>query len=139
MTNHRSGAVGAHATRILKERISEAKVIGISDLEGYLYNSSGLPTEELFRFWENKKMATKSYFEKNIISEGYKHPTKFSTNSNDLLRENSFCFIPAAPIFNYLGVRTSDNASLLVEHMGNWTVIIEGANTYSPDPMDDQS
>jgi glutamate dehydrogenase (NAD(P)+) len=32
------GAVGAHASCILKKRISEAKVIGISDLEGYLYN-----------------------------------------------------------------------------------------------------
>lgn len=128
------GAVGAHATRILKERIPEAIVIGISDLEGYLYNQSGLPTEELFEFWENKKMATKTYFEKSIITEGYKHPTKFSTNPNDLLRENAFCFVPAAPIFNYLGVRTSDNSAMLVEHMGNWTVIIEGANTYSPDP-----
>jgi glutamate dehydrogenase (NAD(P)+) len=128
------GAVGAHATRILKERIPEAIVIGISDLEGYLYNSSGLPTEELFRFWENKKMATRTYFEKNIISEGYKHPTKYSTNANDLLRESAFCFVPAAPIFNYLGVRISDAASMLVDHMGKWTVIIEGANTYSPDP-----
>ncbi len=128
------GAVGAHATRILKERIPEALVIGISDLEGYLHNPSGLPTEELFRFWENKKIATKTYFEKSIVSEGFKHPTKFSTNANDLLRENAFCFVPAAPIFNYLGVRPSDNASMLVDHMGNWNVIIEGANTYSPDP-----
>ena len=31
------GAVGAHAARILSERLPKAKVIGISDLEGYLY------------------------------------------------------------------------------------------------------
>jgi glutamate dehydrogenase (NAD(P)+) len=42
--------------------------------------------------------------------------------------------VPAAPIFNYLGVRSSDEASMLVDRMGKWSVIIEGANTYSPDP-----
>jgi len=30
------GAVGAHAARIMQDRIPEAKVIGVSDLEGYL-------------------------------------------------------------------------------------------------------
>ena len=30
------GAVGAHAARILKQRLPQAKTIGISDLEGYL-------------------------------------------------------------------------------------------------------
>ncbi|MFW9950905.1 MAG: Glu/Leu/Phe/Val dehydrogenase dimerization domain-containing protein [Candidatus Thorarchaeota archaeon] len=128
------GAVGAHAARIIKIRIPEAKVIGISDLEGYLSNESGLPIEELFELWKKKGLVTNIYFKENMISEGYKHPTKFSTNSNDLLREDAFCFIPAAPIFNYLGVRTSDNASMIVNHMGKWSLIIEGANTYSPDP-----
>jgi glutamate dehydrogenase/leucine dehydrogenase/CBS domain-containing protein len=128
------GAVGAHAARILKDRLPEAKVIGISDLEGYLYNESGLPTEELFDLWQKKGLVSNIYFKEKILSDGYKHPTKFSTNANDLLRENAFCFIPAAPIFNYLGVRPSDKASMLVEHMGKWIVIVEGANTYSPDP-----
>ena len=128
------GAVGAHAARIYKQRIPEAKVIGISDLEGYLYNESGLPIEELFELWQHQGLVTNKYFKDKIISGGNKHSTKFSTNSNDLLREDAFCFIPAAPIFNYLGVRPSDNASLLVNHMGNWNIIVEGANTYSPDP-----
>jgi glutamate dehydrogenase/leucine dehydrogenase/CBS domain-containing protein len=128
------GAVGAHVSRIYKQRIPDAKVIGISDLEGYLFNESGLPIEELFELWQHKGLVTNKYFKDKIISGGGKHPTKFSTNSNDLLREDAFCFIPAAPIFNYLGVRPSDNASLLVNHMGNWNIIVEGANTYSPDP-----
>ena len=51
-----------------------------------------------------------------------------------MLLENAFCLVPAAPIFNYLGVRATVNASMLVERMGKWSVIIEGANTYSPDP-----
>ncbi len=128
------GAVGAHAARILKERIPEVKIIGISDLEGYLYNKSGLPIEDLFKLWREQGLVTNAYFKKNIMLEGYKHPTKFSTNPNNLLLENAFCLVPAAPIFNYLGVHPSENASTTVDHVGNWTVIIEGANTYSPDP-----
>ncbi len=128
------GAVGAHAARIMKERIPEAKVIGISDLEGYLYNKSGLPINELFKLWEEKSLVTNNYFREKIISEGYKHPTKFSTNRNNLLLENAFCLIPAAPVFNYLGVRLSESPSITVDRMGDWALIVEGANTYSPDP-----
>jgi len=128
------GAVGANASRILKERIPDAKVVGISDLEGYLYNEKGLPIEDLFSLWKKSGMAINNYFNERICSEGYKHPTTFSTNANNLLLESAFCLIPAAPIFNYLGVRASDNASMLVDRMGKWSVIIEGANTYSPDP-----
>ncbi|MCK4481388.1 MAG: CBS domain-containing protein [Candidatus Lokiarchaeota archaeon] len=128
------GAVGAHAARILYERIPDAKVIGVSDLEGYLYNESGLPISELFKIWEEKRLVTNIFFKEKIFSEGYKHPTKFSTNRNNLLLENAFCLVPAAPIFNYLGVRASENPSITVDRMGKWVVIIEGANTYSPDP-----
>ncbi|MFX1375442.1 MAG: CBS domain-containing protein [Promethearchaeota archaeon] len=128
------GAVGAHVARILKNRIPEVKVIGISDLEGYLYNESGLPTDDLFKIWEENHVVTSNYFKKNIISEGYKHPTKFSTNRNNLLLENAFCLIPAAPVFNYLGVRLSESPSTTVDRMGKWSLIVEGANTYSPDP-----
>jgi len=128
------GAVGAHAARILGERIPEAKVIGISDLEGYLYNESGLPVDNLFSLWQENHLVTNIYFQKKITTEGYKHPTKFSTNCNNLLLENAFCLIPAAPIFNYLGVRRSESPSITVDRMGKWSLIVEGANTYSPDP-----
>ncbi|MFX1587569.1 MAG: Glu/Leu/Phe/Val dehydrogenase dimerization domain-containing protein [Promethearchaeota archaeon] len=128
------GAVGAHAARILKERIPLVNITGISDLEGYLYNESGLPVLELYNLWKKDGLVTTSYFQNNIISEGYKHPTKFSTNSNNLLLEDGFCFIPAAPVFNYLGVWQTETPSMLVERMGNWALIVEGANTYSPNP-----
>jgi glutamate dehydrogenase (NAD(P)+) len=128
------GAVGAHAARILNERIVDARVIGVSDLEGYLYNETGLSVKELFKLWQEKGLITNNYFQEEIVSEGYKHPTKFSTNANNLLLENAFCLVPAAPIFNYLGVRASENPSMTVDRMGKWTLIIEGANTYSPDP-----
>ena len=128
------GAVGAHAARILRERIPQVNIIGISDLEGYLYNESGLPVEDLFKLWIEERLVTNIYFKNKIIMNGYKHPTKFSTNSNNLLLENAFCMIPAAPIFNYLGVWQSENPSMTVDRMGKWSVIVEGANTYSPDP-----
>ncbi|MFX1316039.1 MAG: Glu/Leu/Phe/Val dehydrogenase dimerization domain-containing protein [Promethearchaeota archaeon] len=128
------GAVGAHAARILKERMPHVKIIGISDLEGYLYNESGLPIEDLFKLWTEERLVTNIYFKNKIITTGYKHPTKFSTSPNNLLLENAFCMIPAAPIFNYLGVWQSENPSMTVDRMGKWSVIVEGANTYSPDP-----
>ena len=128
------GAVGAHTAHMLFERIPNAKTIGISDINGYLYNKEGLPIEDLFKLWKEKVFITKSYFKKKIEPEDYKYPTKFSTNSNDLLREDAFCFIPAAPVFNYVGFRPTDKASMLIEHIGNWSLIVEGANTYSPDP-----
>ena len=128
------GAVGAHAAHQLKERIPDAKVIGVSDLEGYLFNESGLPIDELFELWKGKHVVTNNYFKEEIISEGYKHPSKFSTNRDNLLLENAFCFIPAAPVFNYLGVRSAESPSMTVDRMGKWSLIVEGANTYSPDP-----
>jgi glutamate dehydrogenase/leucine dehydrogenase len=45
------GAVGAHSARILHDRLPAAKVIGISDADGYLYDPSGLPLDELFQRW----------------------------------------------------------------------------------------
>jgi glutamate dehydrogenase (NAD(P)+) len=59
---------------------------------------------------------------------------KYSTAADDLLREDGFCLFPAAPIANYLDSDASTNPSMTVDHMGKWSVIIEGANTYSPDP-----
>jgi glutamate dehydrogenase/leucine dehydrogenase/CBS domain-containing protein len=128
------GAVGAHAARILSERLPKAKVIGISDLEGYLYDEDGLPVKELFDIWVKEKIVSLNYFKSKIISKGHKHPIKYSSNPNNLLRENAFCLVPAAPIFNYLGVSNIDNPSMTVDRIGNWSLIVEGANTYSPDP-----
>ncbi|MHA1671444.1 MAG: Glu/Leu/Phe/Val dehydrogenase dimerization domain-containing protein [Promethearchaeota archaeon] len=128
------GAVGAHSARIFKERIHWLKITGISDLDGYLYNEDGLPVEELYKYWKEKGLVTKNYYIDKILSEGHKYPIKYSTNSNNLLLEDGFCFIPAAPIFNYLGVWKNENPSMTVDRMGKWSLIVEGANTYSPDP-----
>jgi len=125
------GAVGAHAARILKERIPAARVTGISDYLGYLYNPEGLDTDKLFQMWQEHGLVTRRYYNDMITSEG-RLPVKYSTDPNDLLRESAFCLIPAAPIAHYLDTDPSTNPSMTVDRMGQWSVSIEGANTYSP-------
>jgi len=127
------GAVGAHAARILKERIPEARVIGVSDYLGYLYNADGLPWEKLFEMWEQHGLVTRRYYNELMDSGAHEpSPVKYSTDPNDLLRESAFCLIPAAPIAHYLDTDTVTNPSMTVDRMGQWAVSIEGANTYSP-------
>lgn len=128
------GAVGAHTAKMLINENSKIKIIGISDLKGYLYNDSGLPVKKLFDLWQKDGIVTSTYFKKEISSSDQEQSTQYSTSSNNLLLENAFCFIPAAPIFNYLGVYPSEKPSMTVDRMGGWSLIVEGANTYSPDP-----
>jgi glutamate dehydrogenase (NAD(P)+) len=128
------GAVGANAAKMLKERLPEAKTIGISDAEGYLYDPAGLPVDDLFQAWQQHGLVTMAHFQQVLANQGRYARTKFSTDSNNLLREKAFCLIPAAPVFNYLGVEPLEAASMTIDNMGQWQVIIEAANTYSPDP-----
>lgn len=129
------GAVGAHAARILDKKIPGARVIGISDKLGYLYDEEGLPIETLYKMWLDNSLVTRLYFQEHHLSESeYDVQIKYSTAADDLLRESAFCLIPAAPVSNYLDTDPTTDPSMVVDHMGNWTVIIEGANTYSPDP-----
>jgi len=129
------GAVGAHAARILKQRIPGARVIGVSDALGYLYNESGLPVEQLFSGWQEHGVVTAAYYQQHLMAPSQRwQPTKYSTAPDDLLRESAFCLMPAAPIANYLDLDYSTRPCMTVERMGAWQVIIEGANTYSPEP-----
>jgi glutamate dehydrogenase/leucine dehydrogenase/CBS domain-containing protein len=129
------GAVGAHGARLLTLRLPEARIIGISDVSGYLYDPNGLPIETLFNEWLNKGVVTKSYFHDKLLDMPLgTNSTKYSSYPEDLLRESAFCFIPAAPIANYLDITEVTKPSMTTKHMGDWRLIIEGANTYSPDP-----
>ncbi len=58
----------------------------------------------------------------------------FSNSANNLLTESAFCLIPASPVFNYLDVNNLTNPSMTTDRMGTWRIIVEGANTYSPNP-----
>jgi len=129
------GAVGAHAARILHERFPQALVIGISDETGYLYDLNGLPIDTLFYIWQAQGPVTRAYYSEDISTEVSRlSPMKYSTNPDDLLRESAFCLIPAAPIANYIDLDPSSCPSMTVDRMGCWSLIVEGANTYSPDP-----
>lgn len=129
------GAVGAHGARYLKRRLPEVHIVGISDISGYLFDPKGLPVETLFNDWVNKGTVTKSYFQERLLNlPSGDYSTKYSSDPEDLLRKSAFCFIPAAPIANYLDIVDLTNPSMTTDRMGAWRLIIEGANTYSPDP-----
>ena len=130
------GAVGAHTARILPEILPEARIIGLSDASGYLFNEDGLPVERLFQMWKEHRLVARSFFLENLVyaPPGAKVKIKYSNQPDDLLRESAFCLIPAAPVANYLDTDPATHPCMTVERMGHWTVIIEGANTYSPDP-----
>jgi glutamate dehydrogenase (NAD(P)+) len=129
------GAVGAHAARILGERLPRAKVIGISDASGYLHDEAGLPVDRLFARWQTDGLVARPYFLEELAAARGRAPRiKFSSQPDDLLRERAFCVIPAAPVANYLDSDPASRPSMTVDRMGRWTLIIEGANTYSPDP-----
>lgn len=130
------GAVGAHTARILRQRLPSAKVIGISDASGYLFDEQGLPIDDLFCLWQEQGLVARPYYLNHLELEADNAAPgrlKFSSNPDDLLRENAFCFIPAAPVANYLGTDPATHPSMTVDRMGHWSVSVEGANTYSPD------
>lgn len=127
------GSVGAHAARILHERMPEARITGVSDISGYIYNENGLPVEELFKLWRKYHVVAEPYFESHRTPGTGQPLTKYSNAPNDLLRESAFCLIPAAPIANYLDTDASSCPSMTTDRLGQLCVIVEGANTYSPD------
>lgn len=129
------GAVGAQAARFLLELLPGARVIGISDEQGYLFHESGLPVDVLFRLWTEARLVTERFYREHIQGQQQRGtPIKYSNCPDDLLRESAFCLIPAAPVANYLDVTSASHPSMTVDRMGRWSVIVEGANTYSPDP-----
>lgn len=127
------GAVGAQAAKHLQKFIATGQVVGISDVSGFLFDQTGLPVDELFDLWKAQGVVVRPFFQSSLdqIPWGDQR-IKFSNHPNDLLRESAFCLIPAAPIDNYLGIDVSSKPSMIVDKMGTWSVIIEGANTYSP-------
>lgn len=129
------GAVGAHAARFLCSWLPGSQVTGISDENGYLFSQAGLPVDTLFNMWQDCGPVTRRYFQELMVEGSRGRPEiKYSNSPDDLLRESAFCFIPAAPIANYLDTDPDSRPSMLVDRIGRWFVIIEGANTYSPDP-----
>lgn len=129
------GSVGAHAARILNERMPEARIVGVSDASGYIYDETGLPVDELFKLWRKHHVVAEPYYEtRRRLAPGQKL-TKYSNAPDDLLRESAFCLIPAAPVANYLDTDAGTRPSMTTDRLGKLSVIVEGANTYSPEPL----
>jgi glutamate dehydrogenase (NAD(P)+) len=129
------GSVGAHAARILHDSMPEARIIGVSDASGYIFDEQGLPVDELFKLWRSHHVVAEPYFESRRRLAPGKKLTKYSNEPNDLLRESAFCLIPAAPIANYLDTDPGTHPCMTTDRIGKLGVIVEGANTYSPDPL----
>jgi glutamate dehydrogenase/leucine dehydrogenase/CBS domain-containing protein len=129
------GAVGANGGKFLMERLPGSLVTGISDQIGYLYDELGLPIDRLFQMWLNHGLVSRHFFQEQLSDiPADALTTKYGSDPNDLLRESAFCLIPAAPIANYLDSDPNTKPSMTVDQMGKWNLIVEGANTYSPDP-----
>ena len=130
------GAVGAHTARIFHDYDpANAPIIkGISDVDGYFFKEDGLPWEELFEMWKQFGAVTKKYYHDHILHGEESLDMVFSNAANNLLTESAFCMVPASPMFNYLDVDDSSNPSMTVDRMGDWRIIVEGANSYSPLP-----
>lgn len=131
------GAVGANIANIFRyyDPDNVPLITGVSDETGYLFSESGLPCRELYNMWREESTVVERYYHKRLHT-GCVGPDRvtFSNAYNKLLTENAFCFVPAAPVANYLDVDMGSNPSMTVDRMGNWQIIVEGANTYSPDP-----
>ena len=131
------GAVGAHVALTLQgsDPAGAPRIVGLSDATGYLYDGCGLPIQELLDLRAEHGIVTFPYFKDRLADIQTPDPqTKFSNAPNDLLRESAFCLVPAAPVANYLDVDASSKPSMTVDRMGQWAMVVEGANTYSPDP-----
>ncbi len=133
------GAVGAHVARIFHDYDPDSAPVikGISDEHGYLLNDAGLPWQELFNMWKSFGAVTKKFFHDRIMHDEQTdlHSMVFSNTANNLLTESAFCLVPASPVFNYLDVDAFTNPAMTCDRMGKWRIIVEGANTYSPNPV----
>ena len=127
------GAVGANVARMLAAWPIPPRITGISDSGGYLYDEQGLPIAELMAMGDAAGQVTYPYFMRRL-AERRGSGVKFSTAAADLLRESAFSLVPAAPIAHYLGADASTHPAMTVERAGRFAMIVEGANTYSPDP-----
>ncbi len=129
------GAVGAHVAEMLARMDPAPRIAGISDAHGYLFREEGLPIMDLLAMRDEHGLVTFRYFLERLVDSRSPRPdTKFANAPNDLLREDAFCFVPAAPVARYLDVDPASHPSMTVDRMGDWSMIVEGANTYSPDP-----
>jgi glutamate dehydrogenase (NAD(P)+) len=124
------GAVGANTALLLHQRADKYCVVGLSDSRGFLFGEHGLDVPRLVEMARQTKTASHRYYMRELADQATQ-PIKFSNARDDLLRESADVLIPAAPVANYIGLDTSSDPSMVLDRIGRWRVIVEGANTYS--------
>jgi len=129
------GAVGANTALFLHGQGdgSRYRVVGVSDSRGFLYSADGLDVPALYRLAADDKTASQKLY-LQTLSTSPPHAAggvKFSNSRGDLLRESADVLIPAAPVPNYIGLDMTADPSIVLDHIGRWHVIVEGANTLS--------
>ena len=133
------GAVGANVARLMDahEGARAYQVVGASDVRGFLFGADGLDVPRLLELATTDKTVSHEYYARVLAQQsarrggGRELAIKFSNARDDLLREPADVLIPAAPVANYIGLDTSSDPSMVLDRIGRWRVIIEGANTYS--------
>jgi glutamate dehydrogenase (NAD(P)+) len=131
------GAVGANTALFLHNRNGGGRyrVVGVSDSRGFLYAAHGLDVPGLFRLAGDDKTAShKLYLQTLSMGEPGGYGVKFSNSRDDLLRESADVLIPAAPVANYIGLDMTSDPSMIFDRIGQWHIIVEGANTLSTVP-----
>jgi len=127
------GAVGANAARLLHDAHSRYsyRVVGLSDARGFLFCDEGLDVPHLCHMAEPSKTVSSQFYAQVLAAQAVDPPIKFSNHRDDLLRESADVLIPAAPVANYIGLDTTSEPSMVLDRIGRWHLIVEGANTYS--------
>jgi glutamate dehydrogenase (NAD(P)+) len=80
---------------------------------------------------EANKTVSSQFYAQVLVAQAADPPIKFSNHRDDLLRESADVLIPAAPVANYIGLDTTSEPSMVLDRIGRWHLIVEGANTYS--------
>jgi glutamate dehydrogenase (NAD(P)+) len=132
------GAVGANAALLLHNRANglQYRVVGVSDSRGFLYSAEGLDVPDLCRLAADDKTASHKLYLQTLSAAPTRAAgrVKFSNSRDDLLRESADVLIPAAPVANYIGLDMTSDPSVVLDRIGRWHIIVEGANTLSTIP-----
>jgi glutamate dehydrogenase (NAD(P)+) len=126
------GAVGANTALYLhaSKEPYRYRVVGLSDSRGFLYDGDGLDVPLLVSLSRQDKTVSHKYYLREMAASATRR-CKFSNARDDLLRESADVLIPAAPVANYIGLDMTSDPSMVLDRIGRWRLIVEGANTYS--------
>jgi glutamate dehydrogenase (NAD(P)+) len=118
------GNVGSFTAKFLDEMVAGIKIVGVSDVSGFIYNKSGLNIPRLMLDMRGKaKLSDLAKGEKDDNKNmSYSHSRYDILDKDDIFEVDSDVFIPSA----MGGVINDETAPKLLEH--GIKVIVEAAN-----------